>query len=55
MTPDLERIINKALARDPAARYVTARDLARDLTAHLFKIGQAVGAFDVASLVIGTR
>jgi serine/threonine-protein kinase len=55
VTPDLERIINKALARDPAARYVTARDLARDLTTHLFKIGQAVSAFDVASLVIGAQ
>lgn len=53
VSPELEKIINKALAREPAARYVTARDLARDLTLFLFKQGQAVSAFDVASLVIG--
>jgi serine/threonine-protein kinase len=51
--PDLERIINKALARDPAQRYVTARDLARELTHFLFKHAQPVSAFDVAQLVIG--
>ncbi len=53
VTPDLEKIINKALARDPAQRYTSARDFARDLTLHLFKVGQAVSAFDVASLVVG--
>jgi serine/threonine-protein kinase len=53
VSPELEKIINKALAREPAARYTTARDLARDLTLYLFKQGQAVSAFDVASLVIG--
>ncbi|HEY1954680.1 MAG TPA: protein kinase [Polyangiaceae bacterium] len=52
VTPDLERVIAKALARDPAQRYVTARDLARDLTNLLFKQAQAVSAFDVAQLVI---
>ncbi len=51
--PDLERIINKALARDPAGRYVTARDLARELTNFLFKHATPVSAFDVAQLVIG--
>jgi serine/threonine-protein kinase len=53
VTPDLEKIINKSLARDPAQRYSSARDLARDLTTYLFKAGQAVSAFDVAALVIG--
>jgi len=53
VTPDLERIIAKALARDPAQRYVTARDLARDLTNFLFKQATPVSAFDVAQLVIG--
>jgi serine/threonine-protein kinase len=55
VSPELERIINKALARDPAARYTSARDLARELTAFLFKQGQAVSAFDVAALVIGAQ
>jgi eukaryotic-like serine/threonine-protein kinase len=53
--PDLERIINKALARDPAGRYSTARDLARELTNFLFKHAQPVSAFDVAQLVIGAQ
>ena len=52
VTPELERIIAKALARDPAQRYVTARDLARELTVFLFKQAQPVSAFDVAQLVI---
>jgi serine/threonine-protein kinase len=55
VTPDLERIINKSLARDPAQRYTTARDLARELTTFLFKQATPVSAFDVASLVIGAQ
>jgi serine/threonine protein kinase len=55
VTPELERIINKALAREPSQRYSAARDLAKELTTHLFKIGVAVSAFDVASLVIGAQ
>ena len=50
--PELERIIAKALARDPTQRYVTARDLARELTIFLFKQAHPVSAFDVAQLVI---
>jgi serine/threonine protein kinase len=50
--PDLEHIIQRALARDPTQRYTSARDLARDLTQHLFKQAQPVSAFDVAQLVI---
>jgi serine/threonine-protein kinase len=53
VTPELEKIILKSLAREPAQRYTSARDFARDLTVHLFKVGQPVGAFDVAALVIG--
>ncbi|MFO0663647.1 MAG: serine/threonine-protein kinase [Polyangiaceae bacterium] len=48
---ELERIVNKALAKDPNARYQTARELAQDLTKFLFANGQAVGTFDVAALV----
>jgi serine/threonine protein kinase len=50
--PELERIINKTLARDPMQRYATARDLARELTNFLFKQATPVSAFDVAQLVI---
>jgi serine/threonine protein kinase len=51
--PELEKIINRALARDPTQRYTNARDLARELTNFLFAYGQPVSAFDVAQLVIG--
>jgi serine/threonine-protein kinase len=53
VTPELERIIAKALARDPNARYQYARDLARDLNKFLFEYGQAVSSFDIAHLVRG--
>src|SRR5205823_6860284 len=55
VTPERERIVNKALARDPAQRYTTARDLARELTTFLFKQATPVSAFDVAALVIGAQ
>ena len=50
---DLEKIMNKALARDPAARYTTARDLGLDLSKFLFRFGVPVSTFDVAQLVQG--
>ncbi len=53
VSPELERIINRALARDPTQRYPNARDLARELTTFLFTYGKPVSAFDVAQLVIG--
>jgi eukaryotic-like serine/threonine-protein kinase len=49
--PELERIVNRALARDPAARYPTARDLGQDLSRFLFSFGQTVSTFDIATLV----
>jgi serine/threonine-protein kinase len=51
--PDLERIINKALARDPATRYQNAHDLGVDLAKFLFKFGVAVSNFEIANLVQG--
>ena len=51
VTPELEAIILRALARDPAARYSTARDLGRDLTRFLFKYGKPIGAYDIAEFV----
>lgn len=50
---DLERIIAKALARDPSQRYATARDLGNDLTKFLFRFGVPVSTFEVSQLVTG--
>jgi serine/threonine protein kinase len=49
----LEPILSRALARDPMARYPSARDLGRDLTRFLYKLGRPVSAYDVAELVRG--
>jgi serine/threonine-protein kinase len=50
---DLERIVGKALARDPNARYRTARELGQELSKFMFRLGQPVSTFDIASLVQG--
>ncbi|MBX3234021.1 MAG: serine/threonine protein kinase [Labilithrix sp.] len=52
--PELERIVNKALARDVTARYATARELGQDLNRFLFAYGQAIGTFDIANIVQST-
>jgi serine/threonine protein kinase len=52
--PELEKIITRTLARDPAARYQTARELGADLNKFMFKFGQPVSTFDIASLVAVT-
>jgi len=52
--PELERIIAKALARDPDKRYANARDFGRDLTTFLFKYGKPVSSHDVAEMVRNT-
>jgi eukaryotic-like serine/threonine-protein kinase len=52
--PELETILLKALAREPAARYQTAKDLGQDLSRFLFAYGRPVSTFDLATLVIGT-
>jgi serine/threonine protein kinase len=49
---ELERIINRALARDPAQRYTTARALGIDLSRFLFKFGVPVSQFEIAPLVV---
>jgi serine/threonine protein kinase len=51
---ELERIIARSLARDPAKRYQTARDLGRDLISFLYGKGRAVSPYDIAELVRGT-
>jgi eukaryotic-like serine/threonine-protein kinase len=50
---ELERIINKALARDPNTRYQAARDLGVDLARFMFKYAVTVSTFDIANLVQG--
>jgi serine/threonine-protein kinase len=50
---DLERIINRSLARDPAQRYPTARSLGQDLSKFMFRYGVAVSTFDIENLVQG--
>jgi serine/threonine protein kinase len=49
--PELEKIITRTLARDPNVRYQTARELGVDLNKFMFKSGQAVSTFDIATLV----
>jgi serine/threonine-protein kinase len=51
--PELNRIIAKSLARDPATRYQTAHDLGVDLSRFMFRYGAAVSTFDIATLVQG--
>ncbi|HYP74554.1 MAG TPA: serine/threonine-protein kinase [Polyangiaceae bacterium] len=51
VSPELERVIMRALVGDPAARYQTARDFGRDLNNMLFHMGRAVSSFDIAQLV----
>ncbi|WP_441292132.1 serine/threonine protein kinase [Sorangium sp. KYC3313] len=48
---ELEQIIRRALARDPAARYLSARELGHDLTRFLYRYGRPVSEDDVAALV----
>jgi len=54
VAPDLERIVNRALARDPAQRYQSARELAISLNEFLYRYGKAVGSFKIAGLVQST-
>jgi len=50
--PELEAVVHRALAADPAQRYQSARDLGRDLNKMLFHIGREVSSFDIAQLVL---
>jgi len=50
---ELERIIARALARDPAARYPTARALGAELSKFMFRFGVPVSTFDIEHLVHG--
>ncbi|WP_394842943.1 serine/threonine protein kinase [Pendulispora brunnea] len=49
--PDLERIVNRILARDPSLRYQSARELGRDLANCMFRLAEPVSSFDIETLV----
>ncbi len=51
VTPEVDRVLARALARDPAQRYSSARDFGRDLSAILFSYGRPVSSFEIAELV----
>jgi len=52
--PELERIVNKALAKDTTHRYMTARELGQDLSRFLYSFGQPISTFDLATIVQST-
>ncbi|HEY8946378.1 MAG TPA: serine/threonine-protein kinase [Polyangiaceae bacterium] len=49
---ELEAVVMKALAGDPAQRYQRARELGRDLNKIMFRLGREVSSFDIAQLVL---
>ncbi len=51
VSPELEQIINRSLARDPNDRHSTARELGRELNAVMFHLGRAVSSFELAALL----
>ncbi|MCC6215545.1 MAG: serine/threonine protein kinase [Polyangiaceae bacterium] len=51
VTDELEGVLMRGLAGDPAKRYRTARDFGRDLNNVLFNAGRPVSSFDIAKLV----
>jgi serine/threonine-protein kinase len=51
VSPDLDRLIQRALAREPELRYQTARDFGRDLNSILFHARRPVSSYDIADLV----
>ena len=52
--PELERIVHRALARDPHERYATARELGQDLSRFMFRFAQPVSGYDIATIVQAT-
>jgi serine/threonine-protein kinase len=52
--PELEAIVHRALARDRHDRYATARELGQDLSRFMFRFGQPVSGYDIATIVQAT-
>src|SRR5262252_2675740 len=51
LAPALDRIVRRALRKDPAERYQTAAEFRDDLADYLFETGQRVGSPDLRSFV----
>jgi len=51
VTPDLEAIVNKALAKDPRQRFTSAREMGDALADYLFRRGLKTTSYDVAQMV----
>jgi hypothetical protein len=51
VSPELETIVAKALARDPKKRYTSAREMGEELADMLAKQGQKATSFDLAQMV----
>jgi len=52
--PELERIVNRALAKDMLARYGTSQELGQDLSRFMFSYGEPISSYDIATIVQGT-
>jgi serine/threonine-protein kinase len=52
--PELESIVNRALARDRTDRYSSARELGQDLSRFMFRFAQPVSGYDIATIVQAT-
>jgi len=52
--PELETIVNRALARDRHERYSSARELGQDLSRFMFRFAQPVSGYDIATIVQAT-
>jgi eukaryotic-like serine/threonine-protein kinase len=52
--PELETIVNRALARDRNERYANARELGQDLSRFMFRYAQPVNGYDIATIVQAT-
>jgi serine/threonine-protein kinase len=51
VTPELESVVRRALARDRNQRYQTARELGKDLNRILYGLGRPISTFDLGMLV----
>jgi eukaryotic-like serine/threonine-protein kinase len=52
--PELERIVNRALAKDMLQRYGTSQELGQDLSRFMYSYGQPISSYDIATIVQGT-
>jgi serine/threonine-protein kinase len=51
VTPQIDAVVRRSLARDPRQRYQSARDMGIELNRVMFTLGVAVSPFDLAVLV----